>query len=277
MWGAVIFAVALIVRLAHLWAIRDAAVFEVLLGDAHAYDGWAQRLAGGDWIGTDVFYQAPLYPYFLGVLYALAGRDLVLVRVVQAIVGSGAAVLLTSAGTRLFSRRVGLLAGFGLALYAPAIFFDGLLQKSVLDVFFMCATLWVASRLVDRPRDGWLWLALGMTMGALSLTRENALALVVVALVWSLLAGRWRKDRRHEAQDEFEGHAVGLRALGDIRLRGLAAPALLLCGLAAVLLPVVARNYAVTGGFYLTTSQFGPNFYIGNNPASDGTYMSLRP
>jgi tetratricopeptide (TPR) repeat protein len=44
-----------------------------------------------------------------------------------------------------------------------------------------------------------------------------------------------------------------------------------------VLLPVVARNYAVTGGFYLTTSQFGPNFYIGNNPASDGTYMSLRP
>ena len=48
-------------------------------------------------------------------------------------------------------------------------------------------------------------------------------------------------------------------------------------GLALVLLPVAARNYAVTGGFYLTTSQFGPNFYIGNNPAADGTYMSLRP
>lgn len=48
-------------------------------------------------------------------------------------------------------------------------------------------------------------------------------------------------------------------------------------GLAVVLLPVLARNYAVTGGIYLTTSQFGPNFYIGNNPASDGTYMSLRP
>ena len=40
---------------------------------------------------------------------------------------------------------------------------------------------------------------------------------------------------------------------------------------------MAARNYAVTGGFYLTTSQFGPNFYIGNNPAADGTYMSLRP
>ena len=47
-------------------------------------------------------------------------------------------------------------------------------------------------------------------------------------------------------------------------------------GLALVLLPVAVRNYAVGGGFYLTTSQFGPNFYIGNNPKSDGTYMSLR-
>ncbi len=47
-------------------------------------------------------------------------------------------------------------------------------------------------------------------------------------------------------------------------------------GLVIVLLPVVARNYAVDGGFYLTTSQFGSNFYIGNNPQADGTYASIR-
>lgn len=256
MWGAAIFAVALVVRLAHLAAIRDAPVSDVLMGDAAAYDAWARRLAAGDWIGTDVFYQAPLYPYFLGAVYALAGHDLLLIRVVQALVGAAAAVLLSSAGTRLFSRRVGLVAGFGLALYAPAIFFDSLLQKSVLDVFFMCLALWVASRLVDHPRDQRLWLALGLTMGALSLTRENALALVGVAVAWSLLASR--------------GQPRGLRA-------PLAPLLALACGLAVVLAPVAARNYAVTGGFYLTTSQFGPNFYIGNNPSSDGTYMPLRP
>ncbi|MFN7984950.1 MAG: tetratricopeptide repeat protein, partial [Vicinamibacterales bacterium] len=49
-----------------------------------------------------------------------------------------------------------------------------------------------------------------------------------------------------------------------------------LVGLAMVLLPVAVRNYAVAGGFYLTTSQFGPNFYIGNNPQADGSYASLR-
>src|SRR5207247_476546 len=48
------------------------------------------------------------------------------------------------------------------------------------------------------------------------------------------------------------------------------------CGLIVVLAPVAIRNYAVGGGVYVTTSQFGSNFYIGNNPRSDGTYMSLR-
>ena len=43
-----------------------------------------------------------------------------------------------------------------------------------------------------------------------------------------------------------------------------------------MLLPVAARNYAVGGGFYLTTSQFGSNLFIGNNPLADGSYMSLR-
>ena len=32
----------------------------------------------------------------------------------------------------------------------------------------------------------------------------------------------------------------------------------------------------VGGGFYVTTSQFGPNFYLGNNAHADGTAQSLR-
>ena len=47
-------------------------------------------------------------------------------------------------------------------------------------------------------------------------------------------------------------------------------------GVALLLGPVVVRNYAVSGAVYLTTSQFGPNFYIGNNAAADGSYVPLR-
>lgn len=244
--AAVIFIVAFSVRLMHVLQMQGTPYFDVLMGDAKAYDRWARALAAGDWIGRDVFYQAPLYPYFLGVIYALAGTDLLVARVIQALVGATSCVLLGAAVSRLVSPRAGLAAGLALALWAPAIFFDGLLQKSVLDVFFVCLALWLISRIAPQ-RSRWAWLALGATMGALALTRENALALGAVLAVWAA----WRPDRR-----------VALAAF--------------VAGLIVVLAPVVARHYMIDGGVYLTTSQFGPNFYIGNNPRADGTYASIR-
>src|SRR6185295_16024247 len=123
------------------------------------------------------------------------------------------------AAARLFSRpsdeargrRAGIVAGLMLALYAPAIFFDGLLQKSVLDVFFVCLALWLIARITTNNAElaepaekksslrslrslgstSWLWL--GLAMGGLALTRENALVFIVVILVWALAGGRQRR------------------------------------------------------------------------------------
>jgi len=50
-WTLAIFATALAVRLVHVWQIRASPFFSVLMGDSHGYDDWAQRIAGGDWIG----------------------------------------------------------------------------------------------------------------------------------------------------------------------------------------------------------------------------------
>src|SRR5262245_64077585 len=124
------------------------------MGDSHGYDEWAQRIAAGDWLGHEVFYQAPLYPYLLGVTYAIAGRSLLVVRIVQALIGSASCVLLALAGTRLFSPRVGVTAGVMLALYAPAVFFDGLLERSPLDVFFVCLARCVSSHAATAAVGG---------------------------------------------------------------------------------------------------------------------------
>ncbi|MGE0863660.1 MAG: tetratricopeptide repeat protein [Vicinamibacterales bacterium] len=258
-----IFAVALAVRLIHLWQIRPSPFFDVLLGDAAGYDEWARRLAAGDWIGTEVFYQAPLYPYFAGLVYAVFGHDLLVLRVCQAVIGSASCVLLGLAGARLFSKPVGLIAGLALALYAPAIFFDGLIQKSVLDMFFVCLALWLVSVLLTGAATPATWPALGLAMGGLALTRENALVFIAVIVAWIIV--RARTGTRPPGTSGTSGTLGALRPLGTFAL-----------GLAIVLLPVAARNYAVGGGFYLTTSQFGPNLYIGNNPGADGTYASIR-
>src|SRR3989475_1828836 len=241
-----IFAVALTLRLIHIWQIRQSPFFNVLIGDARGCDEWAQQIAGGDWIGHDVFCQAAWYPYFLGSIYWLAGRSLMLVRIVQAVIGSCSCLLAGAAARRLFSARAGLVAGLMLAVYAPAIFCDGLLQKSVLDVFFVGLALWLIAWIVPQRIRFSPWLALGLAVGGLSLTRENALVFIVVILGWAILR-------------------FGLRAAAIFKL-----------GAAVVLLPVIVRNSIAGGGFYLTTAQLGPNFFIGNHSGADGTYQSLR-
>ena len=278
-----IFATALAVRLLHVWQLRASPFFDVLMGDSRGYDEWARRIAGGEWIGRDVFYQAPLYPYMLGVVYAIAGRHLLLVRVVQAMIGSASCALVGGAAARLFATRcqapsdgdegrrraraIGIAAGLMLALYAPAIFFDALIQKSVLDVFFVCAALWLIAAVIDPPSRPRLtttgrWFVLGLTIGALALTRENALVFIVVIFAWALV---------FTPQSPIPNPPRLPRPPRARAIRALAFAA----GLAVLLAPVAARNAYVGGGFYITTSQFGPNFYIGNHARSDGTYQSL--
>jgi len=250
---ASVFLLALGVRLLHLWQMAGTPFFTILMGDAHGYDQWARRLAAGDWIGSDVFYQAPLYPYFLGVVYAVAGADPGAARLVQTVLGAASAALLAVAAARLFGARAGLIAGLTLALYAPAVFLDSLLQKSALDVFFVTVVIAALAGLLtgghERRRG---WAVLGLATGALALTRENALVLVAVLAAWT-----------------WWGAPTG-------RLGRRPALAVFAAGVALVLAPVAARNYAVSGEVYLTTSQFGPNFYIGNHAGADGSYQSLR-
>jgi tetratricopeptide (TPR) repeat protein len=250
--GAVVLALALALRLLHLWSLRASPFWDVLLGDARSYDAWAREIAAGDWIGHGVFYQAPLYAYTLAGIYSIR-RSLLLVRVVQAVIGAGACALLSYAAARWFGRRAGLAAGLALASYAPAIFAGALIQKSVLDLFFVCLLLALVSSLAADAQRPWLWAAVGASLGALGLTRENAIVFVPVMLGWLWL---------------------GFRMPGAVRLR---MTGLLVAGLAIVLLPVGLRNRIAGGEFHLTTAQSGPNFFIGNNPRADGTYVSLRP
>ena len=251
-WFLVIFGAAFLLRLVYLLQIESIPLFYNLPGDPRTYDEWAQRIAAGDWLGQGVFYQAPLYPYFLGVLQTVFGHDLWLIRLVQLVLGALSCALIFRAGRRLISPAAGIAAGLILACYAPAIFFDALIEKSVLDLFLVSALLALIAIIIDQPR--WpLWLAGGALLALLGLSRENALVLAIVVILWIVL--------------HFRSESAGAR---------LRWAAVFLAGLLLVLFPVGMRNLEMGGEFKLTTSQFGANFFIGNNPAADGTYGSVR-
>ena len=248
----VVAATALLLRVIYLWEMRASPVFRYSYGDGLVYDAWAREIVAGDWLGKGIFYQAPLYPYFLAAVHALFGPGLLPVRVVQILLGSASCAFLVRAGRHFFTPGIGCAAGLLLACYPSAIFFDGLIQKSALDLFFMTLLLVVFGNIHREEKPG-QWLGAGLVLGGLLLTRENAIVLLFVTLVWLVV--------RHRSRPRA----------GSVRA------ALLFAGWAIVVLPVGMRNLAVGGEFHLTTSQFGPNLYIGNSPAADGNYTPLRP
>jgi tetratricopeptide (TPR) repeat protein len=246
-------ALALSIRLVYLAELRTTTMWWLLVGDGEQYDAWAQRIVAGDWWGSEVFYQTPLYPYFLAVVFKIAGYSLGAVRVIQAMFGAASCVLLATSGRQLFSARVGVIAGVLLAIYPEAIFFDGLIQKSSVDLLLMTAVLAVISTFVRGRRPGYLALT-GLLLGAFALNRENALVLLPIVILWIVLHFRSEPVRRR-----------------------LGWAALVIAGMGAVLLPVALRNQSISGEFLISTSQFGPNFYIGNGRNATGRYEPLLP
>ena len=252
-WLAGIAGSALALRLAHIVALRDTPFGSLLVGDSRGYHDWALSLAAGNWLGSEVFYQAPLYPYLLAAHYALIDADPYRIRLLQAFIGALSCIVLAQAGQRFFDRRTGLLAAGLLAIYPPAIFFDGLIQKASLDLFLVSLLLASAGACLEGPKRRWL-VVIGLTLGALSLNRENARILWVVVVGWLFLY-------------------FPTAQLRD-RLRW---AIIVTVAMAAVVLPVAIRNKVVGGQLVLSTFQAGSNFYIGNRRGANGTYEPLLP
>jgi len=240
---------ALAVRMIYLTETSSVPFLRHFVGDAAGYWAWAERLSGGDWLGGRSFYQAPLYPYVLAVIRAAGGESVTAVRTVQAVWGALAVGCLCLGTVRWFGRGAGVTAGVMLALYPPALFFDGVIQKTSLGCLLTCVLLLLLSH---KPVAKAGAAFIGLLIGLLMLTRENAAVWVPVLLVWLGLAGR-----RGGARGRSEAVVMGA------------------VGLALVLMPVGLRNWSVSGEWSVSTFQMGPNLYIGNRQGASGRYDPL--
>ncbi len=220
---------ALSVRVAHWWDVREDPFFAQLVMDSEEYDRWAGEIAGGNWLGSEVFFQAPLYPYFLAVVYSIFGRSLDAAYLIQIVFSLLGIYALYRAGKKIAEEKVGLVAAALSALYGVYIFYDAQLLKESLAVTLVSFLLWI---LVEaRERKGLaLWILAGIVCGFLSLLRENML---LIAPFLILLAIRPR--------ERFS--VFVLRS------------AVFVLGITVILIPVAFRNWKVGGNFLPTTFQ----------------------
>ncbi|OGS02465.1 MAG: hypothetical protein A3G41_08130 [Elusimicrobia bacterium RIFCSPLOWO2_12_FULL_59_9] len=249
---ALVFSAAFALRWLHiLEAGRSYPFFYAFAGDAASYNDWAQRIAAGAWIGGKVFYQDPLYPYGLALIYRFAGYHTFLVRFLQIAMGSLGCVVIYKTAEIYFDRKTALAAGLASAAYGLSIFYEGTLLKDGLSLFLSAAAMVFLAPARREPSQG-RWFLSGLCLGLLVLTRGNAVLMIPFLLAWPFwLCGR------------------------ALRRPALRYGALFLLGALIPMLPSLAHNYLVGKDIVLTTSQAGPNFYIGNRAGASGTYEPL--
>src|SRR5262247_1721310 len=94
-----------------------------LLHDAARYDAWAKSILAGGAFETGAFTQAPLYPYVLAALYALAGPHPAAMVALQVALGIATVALVGAAATRAFGEEAGAWAAWLIAGYGVTAFF----------------------------------------------------------------------------------------------------------------------------------------------------------
>jgi 4-amino-4-deoxy-L-arabinose transferase-like glycosyltransferase len=233
----VLFGGALALRVAYLASIHGAIFFDHLQTEPAHYDAWARAIVAGEAPIALPFDEAPGYPYFVALIYAIVGPSPLAAAIVQALLGAAACVAIAIVAGRLAGARAAWIAGAIAACYGPLLYFTGQLEPAALATAAVAGAL-VATPFEDAPPRRWLY-AGAVWAAAIVVRSELVLAIPALAVhAW------WCGGRRSS-----------LRA---------AAPA---AGLVALSL---AANAIASGHAVVLTTGSGVNLWLGNNPDADG-------
>lgn len=239
--GILLLAFAL--RMVFFLQLNRSPVAEMVIEDSRTYHNWAATIAGGDWVGDQVFTALPLYPYLLGLIYTIFGVSIPTARVVQILIGTTNCGLIYLLGRRLLTPAVGLIAALLTAVYGWLIVYDSAILSPVMITFFAALLLLTLLRLRDRQASWPLWAAAGVLAGLTVTISGHSLLFILLAAGWIFFPGhRWQ-------------WALSF-----------------LAGVAIILGLVAYRNWKVGNDWVPLTAHGGINFYIGNNPHARGVF-----
>lgn len=243
-WELIIFLSAVVVRLIYLLQSKSSdPLFYQPIMDAQYHHEWAISIITYDFFGNGAFFRAPLYPYFLALVYTIFGINLLIPRIIQIIIGALNCILTARISTHYFGKKIGIISGFIAVFYPLFIYFDNEFLIPTLLIFLILSGFYL---ILKQSQDGGTklgWLVTGMVWGLAAITRPNVLLFLVFVPFWLL----------KKLKKKFGG-AVIYGIIGVILIIG----------------PVTLRNYIVSKEFVPIAWQGGINFYIGNNPYSDG-------
>jgi hypothetical protein len=190
LWG--MFLIAALVRIAALLVPHT---IELGHNATQLYLPTAQRILAGqgfnDAATREFSMTGPGYSYFLASLFLLFGPNLFVVRLVQALMDAGSAVLVFLLAERLAGRKVAILAFIGYTFYPLAIHYTQQINSESVFTLVQMGVVWVVLEAVRRRQARWYLLA-GVLFGVAALIRSTPLVLPFLLLPVVAAAGQWK-------------------------------------------------------------------------------------
>ena len=263
------FLLALIVRLIFIWQWSGTPYFSHFNADAWVHDLWAKEIASGDIIRHTAFYQSPLYPYLLAVIYKFLGHHFFPVYIIQSFMDAFSCALIANSARIMFNRRTAAMAGIISALYVPFIFNTGLLLKETLTVFCVSAFLLLLLKSIDGKitekrtvlyAAGW-----GTFLGAAALSRPNMAGIFLFAALWIIYRSF---PGIFSFKNTFSKISEKSSSLWKLFKKNIISA---FFGMFLMLLPQTIHNAIASHDFVLFNYAGGFVFYLGSNQYADGT------
>lgn len=187
-WLALIFAVALALRLGFVFALDPDRIY---FPDSIDYLKAAESILHGGGFG-ETYKRPPLYSVFLAGILAVGGGKLVVVKIVEAILGAVTVLVVYQLAKAGWGRNVGLIAA-GLVAVHPYLFvLSAFVYSEIMFTLLMLLATWLLLRAGD-----WRGVALAGFLGGLAcLARPAAMGFLAAGALWLVMAGTEGLRRR---------------------------------------------------------------------------------
>jgi YYY domain-containing protein len=172
-------------------------------------------------------------------------------RVVVTLFDLGSILLVFLLGSRLYNRRVGLLAALFAALAVMSIQQSHFYVDPIFSTFFTLLSLYWAVR-VAQGGGAWSYALLGVSIGFAAASRVTLVVLALIAVVAAAVAAlNWRaasraQEQADEAADYGEQQQPAYASILDYLIRR-SLPLLVLAGVVTILTFRILHPYAFTG------------------------------
>jgi 4-amino-4-deoxy-L-arabinose transferase-like glycosyltransferase len=242
-WMLLLFCLALVIRAVYVMPQVEIPK----INDMGVYDQLATNLLSGNGYISQLephfrAWRAPGYPFFLLVIYFIFGHHALPVLLLQSLLGALTCVMIYLIGRRIFSRKIGIIAGFICAVDPEMIHWTAKMLTETLFIFLLALLVLLCLRLTESRRWFLPTIGAGLVLGYATLVRPNILLLIPFLISYFLFF-------------------VQVPVRNRMVLAGIPP---IVCAL--VILPWTVRNYLVLGKFVPVASIGGVSLFVGIPP-----------